>query len=260
MLWIGGSPGAGKSTIARRLARGGDLPLHPVDLWTYDHLDRVEVYRRLAGEPTESPEAAAEVFVEISRARLPVVVEDVQARGLGEVPALVEGPQLFPSMLRPDVRAAIWLVADGSLTRKARLERLADVDDPDARARLESLLARDEVLARRVREEAAAGGVALIEVPVEPDWDAITAQVESALGDVPRLSPGVELSRQRQLENKAACRQLRLWQAHRGFAVLPDFPFACECGRSGCTATVPSSPDQYDDLGGAQSCTGPSVS
>ena len=43
MVWIGGAPGAGKSTIARDLARRWDLPLHPVDLWTYDHVGRMPV-------------------------------------------------------------------------------------------------------------------------------------------------------------------------------------------------------------------------
>jgi adenylate kinase family enzyme len=33
MLWIGGAPGAGKSTLAWLLSRAADLPLHPVDLW-----------------------------------------------------------------------------------------------------------------------------------------------------------------------------------------------------------------------------------
>ena len=45
MAWIGGAPGAGKSTIARELARQGDLPLHPIDLWTYAHLDRLPPLR-----------------------------------------------------------------------------------------------------------------------------------------------------------------------------------------------------------------------
>jgi adenylate kinase family enzyme len=37
VLWIGGAPGAGKSTLAWHLSRARDLPLHPVDLWSYDH-------------------------------------------------------------------------------------------------------------------------------------------------------------------------------------------------------------------------------
>ncbi|WP_198675876.1 ATP-binding protein [Kribbella monticola] len=250
MLWIGGAPGAGKSTIARQLARAGDLPLHPVDLWTYDHLERLPAYRLLAEKPVEGPQGAAEVFVEISRVRLPVILEDVHARGLGEVPALVEGPQLFPSMLGPAVRAAIWLVPDASLTRKAREERLDAVDDPQARARLDSLLARDEILARWVWDEVTAAGLPLIEVDPDPDWNAITARVETTLGDVQRLQAGDELSRQRKIENTAACRQLRLWRADRGFADLPMFPFACECGRSGCTSTVLANPDQYEELSG----------
>jgi hypothetical protein len=41
MLWIGGAPGAGKSTLAWHLSRTWDLPLHPVDLWSYDHQARL---------------------------------------------------------------------------------------------------------------------------------------------------------------------------------------------------------------------------
>ncbi|WP_148256707.1 zeta toxin family protein [Kribbella flavida] len=246
MVWIGGAPGAGKSTVARRLARERDLPLHPVDLWTYDHLERIPAFRSLAEEVAEGPEEAAAVFIEISRARLEVLVEDVRERGLGEVPALVEGPQLLPSMLRAEVRAAIWLVPDTEQTRKAREQRLAGVDDPAARAQLDALLARDAVLAQRIREEAAAAGLPLIELGPAPDWEAVFATVEATLGDLPRLQPGEQLSRQRRIENRAACRQLRLWQADRGFAELPPFPFACECGRSGCALTVEGSPDQYD--------------
>ncbi|WP_238161248.1 hypothetical protein [Kribbella antibiotica] len=246
MVWIGGSPGAGKSTISRQLAKARDLPLHPVDLWTYDHLGRMPVFRSLVEEVAETPEAAADVFVKISRARLDVVVEDVTARDLGRVPALVEGPQLFPSLLTADVRTAIWLVADGEQTRKAREERLEGVDDAAARARLEGLLERDAILAGRVREEAAAAGLPLVEVSADPDWAAIMAMVETTLGQLPRLRPGDELSRQRRIENRAACRQVRLWRSDRGFAELPRFPFACECGESGCALTFVGTPDEYE--------------
>ncbi|WP_350277833.1 hypothetical protein [Kribbella sp. HUAS MG21] len=245
MVWIGGAPGAGKSTIARDLARRADLPLHPVDLWTYAHLDRLPPLRPLAADLAEGPEYAAAAFVEISRLRLELVVADVHERGLGDVPALVEGPQLFPSMA-DSVAAAVWLLPDAEQTRRAREQRLARVHEPAGQAQLERLLARDAVLAELVRREAAERGRVLIEVPAEPDWPAITSAVEGALGALPRLEPGDALSRQRRYENLAACRQGRLWQADAGLEALPPYPFACECGTSGCAVTWSGTPDEYD--------------
>lgn len=245
MVWIGGAPGAGKSTIARGLARRGDLPLHPIDLWTYAHLDRLPPLRPLAEDLAEGPEYAAEAFVRIARLRLELVVADVRERSLGDVPALVEGPQLFPSMA-DGVEAAVWLVPDSEQTRRAREERLARVEDPAGRSRLESLLARDAVLAALVRREAAERGRVVIEVPADPDWADMTLAVEDALGPLPGLRPGEDLSRQRRYENLAACRQGRLWQADIGLAELPAYPFACECGTSGCSVTWSGTPDEYD--------------
>jgi hypothetical protein len=253
MIWIGGSPGAGKSTAARELARESDLPLHPIDLWTYDHVERMPLVQSLDEELADGPEAAAESFVRISRTRLELVVQDVGARELGVVPTLVEGPQLFPSMAS-DAVPGVWLVPAAGLTRQAREERLARAEDSAGRARLEALLERDAVLARMVREEAADFGRPLIEIPADPDWETVAIAVKAALAtafnESPRLQPGEELSRQRQYENQVACRQGRLWQAEIGLAELPPFPFACECGYSGCRLTWAGTPDQYDERRG----------
>jgi hypothetical protein len=245
MVWIGGAPGAGKSTIGRDLARRGDLPLHPIDLWTYAHLDRLPPLRPLTEDLAVGPSYAADRFVEIAQLRLDLVAEDVDERELGGVPALVEGPQLFPSMADA-VPAAVWLLPDAEQTRRAREERLARVDDAEGRARLEGLLARDVVLADRVRREALERGRPVVEVSDTPDWAAVAQSVADALGPLRRLQAGAELSRQRRYENLAACLQGRLWQADRGLAELPPYPFACECGTSGCTVTWSGTPDEYD--------------
>jgi len=249
MIWIGGAPGAGKSTIARRLARELDLPLHPVDLWTYDHVGRMPAQRSLEEDLAEGAAVAADAFVRIGQLRLGLVIEDVRARELGDVPALVEGPQLYPSMVADGVRAAVWLMPDAEQTRRAREARLARVDDPRGRARLEGLLARDALLANRVRQETTQYGQVLIEVSADPDWPGITTAVKTALGPQPRLNAGDDLAQQRSIENRAATRQIRLWLADIGVAEQQPYPFACECGRPGCALTVPATPDEYDARG-----------
>jgi hypothetical protein len=66
------------------------------------------------------------------------------------------------------------------------------------------------------------------------------------VGEVPRLTAGPALSAQRRHENAVAVRQGRLWAAAGGLAGLPSYPFACECGTSGCRAAWRVTPDQYE--------------
>lgn len=256
MLWIGGAPGAGKSTLAWQLSRATDLPLHPVDLWAYDHQARLPTAESLDDLLARGPEAAADVFVASNRERLGLVLDDVTARGLGPVPALVEGPQLMPDLAaRLPGGHGVWLLPEPERTRLARQERLAGEEALASgpatarRTRTEGLLRRDAILADRIRLAAAEAGRPVIEVPATPDWAKIAAAIEAALGEVlhaaPRLDPGPVLGGQRRHENAVAVRQGRLWAAADGLARLPSYPFACECGTSGCRAVWRVTPDEY---------------
>jgi hypothetical protein len=98
MLWVGGGQGAGKTTLSWQLSRANDLPLHPVDLWAYDHQARLPAGDQLDEQLTRGPEAAADAFESASRLRLELVLDDILARDLGKVPAIVEGPQLLPGL------------------------------------------------------------------------------------------------------------------------------------------------------------------
>jgi hypothetical protein len=255
MLWIGGGQGAGKSTLAWHLSRANDLPLHPVDLWAYDHQARLPAGDSLDEQLARGAEAAADAFESVSRLRLGLVLDDIRTRDLGTVPAVVEGPQLMPefaAQLPPGW--GVWLLPDPMRTRLVREERLARADTlagrpATGRSRAPRLLRRDTLLAERIRASAALSGRPVIEVPPSPDWPVIAAGIESALApalrSAPHLAPGRELSKQRRYENQAADRQGRLWMQDAGFTVMPTYPFGCECGRSGCRATWMATPDDY---------------
>ncbi len=153
MIWIGGAPGAGKSTIAKALAREHDLPWHPIDLWTYDHVDRLPPASTLAEDLATGPSAAADAFTDYGRRRLSLVIDDVRARGVGRVPAVVEGPQLSPyDALSMSPGHSVWLVPSTERTRVAREERLARAGQTADQSRLQALLERDAILSARVHE------------------------------------------------------------------------------------------------------------
>ncbi|MGH3404477.1 MAG: hypothetical protein ACRDRJ_18530, partial [Streptosporangiaceae bacterium] len=119
-----------------------------------------------------------------------------------------------------------------------------------------ALLRRDAVLAARARRAAARAGRPVIEVPADPDWPSIAAAIEAALGPAlraaPRLAEGAALSGQRRRENEAAVRQGRRWTRDAGLVTRPAYPFACECGTSGCPATWRVTPDEYEARAASQ--------
>jgi hypothetical protein len=255
MLWVGGGQGAGKTTLSWHLSRAHDLPLHPIDLWTYDHQARMPPAGSLDEQLARGPEAAADAFESDSRLRVALVLDDIMERDPGMVPVIVEGPQLMPELAaRLPPGWCVWLLPDPGRTSMVWKERLAKEEKlagrPAAgRSRGRLISQRDAILTSRIRGSAVLAGRPVIEVPPSPDWPAIAAAIESALAPaleaVPRLAAGSELSRQRRYENKAAGRQGRLWMQAAGLAVRPAYPFGCECGASGCRATWTATPDEY---------------
>jgi hypothetical protein len=196
MFWIGGTPGSGKSTTASQLARELDLALHPVDAYTYDHLERLGHL----GPPLDDvlalgAVAAADDFERTSALRLPTVMDDVRTAQVEGVPTLVEGPQLHPRAAATwSPIGAIWLITTAERTRTARRQRLVDGDDA-ARLRVEALVERDQVIGARLRSAASEAGCAVIEVPTDVDWDDVVAAVRGAINAVTASTPSLRRSR-----------------------------------------------------------------
>jgi hypothetical protein len=94
VLWIGGGPRSGKSSIARELARRFDLRLYAVDEHEAAHEPRM---------PLIAADGTLETFLTTSRHRFRLVLEDLAA--LPASPAtIVEGSLLFPTSVAAVLR------------------------------------------------------------------------------------------------------------------------------------------------------------
>jgi shikimate kinase len=94
VLWIGGGPGSGKSSIARELARRFELQLYAVDDHEQAHGPRMPTF--LADETFHG-------LLTASRHRFRLVLEDLAA--LPPSPgAIVEGSQLLPTSVAAVLR------------------------------------------------------------------------------------------------------------------------------------------------------------
>ena len=94
VLWIGGGPGSGKSSIARALARRFGLQLYAVDEHEAAHAPRMP---RLVADET------VDVSMTAARHRFRLVLEDLAV--LPPSPAaIVEGSLLFPTSVAAVLR------------------------------------------------------------------------------------------------------------------------------------------------------------
>lgn len=195
VLWIGGPPDCGKTTIADRLAERYGLQVYHFDrhepahfgradparhpALTAAHPDRMSPEERWLGSP---PEAMARDTLACWTERFGMAVDDLRAMPV--VPPIVaEGPGLFPDCVLPylaDRRRAIWLVpAEGfkraSVVRRGKPGSRHQTSDPERAQR--NLLARDLIMGAYVRERAAALDLTLVEVDGSRDLDGMTALV-----------------------------------------------------------------------------------
>lgn len=214
VLFIGGGPGAGKTSIAGALAYRWDLQLYCVDRQTYEH------HHRLGGPDPDwdrSPEELVDDFVAASHRRWPLVLEDIAA--LPDSPAAIaEGPFFLPELV-PAGSQSVFLVPSEEQIRRVRAERGSRPVVAD----------RDVLLAQRFDG-----------LPVDRPLAAMIEAVASkfSLAGLPRA---IDRPSVRRAENDVLARQLRLWPGYGGWPV----PFACECDTPGCGELVEITLTEY---------------
>ncbi len=192
VLWLGGSPCAGKTSIADHLAR-----LYGLRVYHFDRMERDHIARQLPGgnpklveflsqtmdqrwllpEVTAMTQRAIEAWTE----RFALVIEDLLAMPADGL-ILVEGPGLFPepvSQLMAHPHQAIWLVSTNQFCAAVRQKRNGawrQTSDPE-RA-LQKLIDRDASLARYVRSQAEALRLPVYSVDGSQSLDEVAAVVE----------------------------------------------------------------------------------
>jgi 2-phosphoglycerate kinase len=179
--WIGGGSGAGKSTIARRLAADYGLHLYSCDPMQAEHTRRsnpanhpllhdflaMDMDERWVNRP---PAVMAKTFHGFQGEGFDLILEDLLA--LPEAPPiLAEGYKLLPQLVSPLLTGpnqAVWLVPTPQFRRAALEMRGSTWDIPrqtsNPERALSNLLARDELFSDEVIKQAAALQLRVIEV------------------------------------------------------------------------------------------------
>jgi hypothetical protein len=197
--WIGGGSGAGKSTIARKLADDHGLRVYASDTTIRDHARRsnaadhpllhaflaMDMDERWVNRP---PSVMLETFHGFQGEAFELIIEDLLALP-DSPPILAEGFRLLPRLVAPLLtwpNQAVWLVPTPEFRRAAFKARGFTWEIPgktsDPERALANLLARDELFTEQVAAEATGLRLAVITVDVGLSVDALTQRVRLALG------------------------------------------------------------------------------
>jgi hypothetical protein len=237
VVWIGGAPGAGKSTVARALARRHGLRLYGSDTRTWVHRDRalragnLHAIRWEELTPKERWARATDELLAMSlhdeRGRM--VLDDLAA--LPDTPLVVAEGTSLPAAAA-GVDNAVWLLP----TRDFQRDQLDRRSTTPGQVRLYTALR--EVIADEARK------YSLPTLTIDDHADTLRA-VEAML-DVPlRQGPhaGGERERQELLreQNQALIEQVQGFYARPWAVGDPEestVDFVCECGNPWCDKEI----------------------
>ncbi|GAA0465572.1 AAA family ATPase [Streptomyces olivaceiscleroticus] len=198
VFWLGGGPGAGKSTIARRLADRYGWRRYATDDVMRDHAARTTpeeapfLHRFMAMDMDErwvnrSPEVMLDTFHWFRGEGFGLIVEDL-LRLPDEPCIIVEGFRLLPRLVKPLLalpERAVWLLPTPAFRVAALRNRSAPGDgfvrrtsDPMRAGR--HLAERDRMFSTRLQEETERLRLRTIPVDTAMTEDGLTAQVARA--------------------------------------------------------------------------------
>ena len=199
VYWVGGGSGAGKSTIARRVADRHGLRVYETDHAMTKHDESVGPHEapllsRFKAMDTDerwlnrSPETMLESFHWYQGELFGLIVDDL-LRLPAEPGVVAEGFRLLPRLVKPLLSRpghAVWLLPTPGFRRAAFASRgslwqiAGRTSDPE-RA-LHNLLARDRMFTQLLREESKRLALPAIEIDTTMTEDELTNRVTETFG------------------------------------------------------------------------------
>jgi len=195
VYWIGGGSGAGKSTIARRIAAELGLTVYATDDVMAEHARRSSpeecpLLHRFIGMDMDErwvnrpPQTMLETFHWFQGEGFNLIIED-SLRLLGERGVMVEGFRLLPHLVKPLLSKssrAVWLLPTPDFRQVVVESRggsawgfLGKTTDPERALR--NLLERDRMFTDMLREETTRLGLLAIEVDTTMTEDDLAQRV-----------------------------------------------------------------------------------
>ena len=233
MVWIGGAPGSGKTTVARRLARRHGLRLYSADTRTWEHRDRALAAGHAAARRWESLSPAqrwerstpAEMLeMSLHRERGAMVLDDLRA--LPQAPLVVAEGSPLPAAAVDRARG-VWLLPAPDFQR-AQLE---------TRGTTGGATELYTLLAEVIHGEAAEHGLHVLVVDGTQGIEEVTAAVESLVAAGPHATTRDERRALLREANEAIVGQVRGYYARPWASGDPEVVirgFMCECGDPAC--------------------------
>jgi 2-phosphoglycerate kinase len=199
VYWIGGGSGAGKSTIARRIAAQHGLRLYATDAVMAEHNGRItprdapflSEFKAMSMDErwvNRSPETMLETFHWFRGEGFGPIAEDLLA--LPAEPGVVaEGFRLLPHLVKPLLTTpdhSVWLLPTPEFRRAAFVSRgslweIARRTSNPEKA-LHNLLERDRMFTDWLRQEAHGLGLPVIEISTPMTEDDLAGRLTEAFG------------------------------------------------------------------------------
>ena len=199
VYWLGGGSGAGKSTIAHRIAAEHGLAVYSSDDAMPDHGNRFKpedcpflmAFKVMDMDErwvNRSPETMLETFHWFRGEGFSLIIEDL-LKLAPEPGVIVEGFRLLPQLVGPLLERpsqGVWLIPTpafrlAALKSRGTLWSIAGKTSDPERA-LDNLLRRDHMFTVRVESDAKAAGLSVINVNSSMSEDDLTNRVAAQFG------------------------------------------------------------------------------